>query len=200
MCIRDREGTGVYTPGSGQTSAFSLGFFDPSNLVRLEAYLSNLVSEGKGKILSNPHIATMNNQEAKILVGERIPYRETTTTTGGQTETITFYELGIRLTVTPTINPDNKITLKIHPEVSSIGRQTDAGYSILTREADTTVIVGDGETFVIGGLITENELESLSKVPFLGDIPLLNLLFSHRREEKSRSELVVFITPRIIKD
>jgi type II secretory pathway component GspD/PulD (secretin) len=160
--------------------------------------LSALAQKGLSKLLSNPKVTTVNNKEAKILVGQRIPYTTTTVTNTGSTQMTQFLDVGVKLTVTPTINADRKITLVVHPEVSLFVRADAAGPVVGTREANTTVIVNDAETVVIGGLITEQDIKQGTQVPLLGDIPIIGHLFKRQFDTKSRTELLVFLTPQIV--
>jgi len=158
-----------------------------------------LVRDGKANLLASPSIAVLNGQEARIVIGERYPYKERTQTTTGTTETTRFVDIGTTLKVTPQINEDGYITMRVHPEVSSLAASLDAGPRITTREADTTVRVKEGETLVIGGLIKKSDDSSLDKVPLLGDIPLLGWLFRRSEKNVEQKELAVFITPRIFR-
>ena len=188
------------SPVSGQLSGISFGLI--SDNVRLNAMLSMLASKGLTKLLSNPKVTTLNNQEARILVGERVPYVQQTTqlgtASGGVSSEVQWLEVGIKLTVTPTINADRQITLKVFPQVSLLSRVTAAGPVVGTREAQTTVMIKDNETVVIGGLIREEDIKSAAQVPLLGDIPVLGQLFKRKYDSKERSELLVFITPHIV--
>ncbi len=167
-----------------------------------------LETVGKTNILSNPRVAVINNEEAKILVGSSEPYvtSETTTTASGPTttsETVNFIEVGVKLYVTPTIHGDGYITMKIKPEVSSrtgyIDTSTNNQIPIIeTSEAETTVMAKDGVTIVIGGLIKEEEIHTVNKVPLLGDIPFLGSIFRNEDKEARKTEIVIFLTPRII--
>lgn len=162
------------------------------------ATLDALAKNGKANILASPSIAVLNGQEARIIIGERYPYKERTQTTTGTTETTKFVDIGTSLRVMPQINDDGYITMKIHPEVSSLAASLDAGPRITTREADTTVRVKEGETLVIGGLIKHEDSSSEDKVPYLGDIPFIGYLFKRREHDKEQKELAVFITPIIL--
>jgi type IV pilus secretin PilQ/predicted competence protein len=164
----------------------------------IDATLDALVKDGKADVLASPSIAVLNGQEARIIIGERYPYKERTQTTTGTTETTKFVDIGTTLRVTPQINEDGYITMNVHPEVSSLHTALDAGPRITTREADTTVRVKEGETLVIGGLIKQTEGASEEKIPLLGDIPLLGFLFKRREHDIERKELAVFITPKIL--
>lgn len=192
-------GTGVSFPAAasgGQTSQIAFGIW--GNGRYLTGVLNALAQKGLSKILSTPKVTTINNKQAKILVGQRIPYTTTTVTTAGSTQSTQFIDVGVKLTVTPTINVDEKITLQVHPEVSLYVRADAAGPVIGTREADTTVMVNNGDTVVIGGLITENDQKLGTQVPLLGDLPIIGHLFKRDYNNKERTELLVFLTPQII--
>ncbi|MFH1283219.1 MAG: type IV pilus secretin PilQ [bacterium] len=188
-------GTGVNLPGSSDTG-LQVGYINDDLFV--SAQLNALMKEGRAKILSNPKIATVNNKMAKIEVTDQIPYTQVTSEQGVVTSETVFASVGIKLEVTPTINADNRITLAILPEVSSLRSMTSAGPSIAQRKAETTVIVKNRETLVIGGLIREQETKDESKVPFFGDLPILGYLFKNKSTLKERTELLVFITPKIL--
>ncbi|MCX5781600.1 MAG: type IV pilus secretin PilQ [Elusimicrobia bacterium] len=193
-------GTGVAFPASpvsGQISSIAFGIVSNGN--RLNAVLSALQQKGLSKLLSSPKVTTINNKEAKILIGQKIPYTTTTISVSGSTQQTNFLDVGIKLTVTPTINVDQKITLAVHPEVSLYIRADPAGPVIGTREANTTVLVNNGETVVIGGLITDEDRKLATQVPILGDIPIIGTLFKRTLTSKDRTELLVFITPQIVK-
>lgn len=162
--------------------------------------LSAMVSKGDAKILSRPKVTTVNGKEAKIMVGDRVPVQTETVSNGTTSTSVTYYDTGIKLTYTPIIGADGQITAKVHTEVSSATLVSDIKqYKITTREADTNVRVRDGETIVIGGLIGSTSSESMQKVPFLGDLPLVGGLFRNTSKTGDESEVVIFLTPRIIK-
>ncbi|MBN1823333.1 MAG: type IV pilus secretin PilQ [Endomicrobiales bacterium] len=192
-------GTGVSLPASavsGQIGAISFGIVANDTLIT--GVLNALAQKGLSKLLSNPKVTTINNKEAKILIGQRIPYTTTTVTNTGSTQNTSFLDVGVKLTVKPTINVDQKITLDVHPEVSLFVRADPAGPVIGTREAQTTVLVSNGETVVIGGLITEEDRKLGTQVPLLGDIPIIGHLFRRDYKSKQKTELLVFLTPQII--
>jgi len=166
--------------------------------VTMEATIDALIRDGKATLLASPSIAVINGQEARIVIGERFPYKERTQTTSGTTETTKFVDIGTSLKVNPQINDDGYITLSLHPEVSSLLSALDAGPRITTREADTTVRIKEGETLVIGGLIRQTDNRSVDKIPFLGDIPVLGYLFKRSERDVQQTELAVFITPTIL--
>ena len=166
-----------------------------------------LVNLNKSHVLSTPRIAVMNNEEARILVGTTKPYvtSTTTTTTSGPTvsEDVKFIDVGVKLHVTPTIHPDGYVTMKIRPEVSSAATYITTGQNnqipiVDTSEVETTVQVRDGVTIVIGGLIKDEKTGQDSKVPLLGDIPLVGAAFRNTNHLKEKTEIVIFLTPRII--
>ncbi len=163
---------------------------------------------GKTNILSNPRITAINNEEAKILVGSSEPYvtSETITTASGPTttsESVNFIEVGVKLFVTPTIHGDGYVTMKIKPEVSSrtgyITTSTNNEIPVVeTSEAETTVMVKDGVTIVIGGLIKEEDIRTVKKVPLLGDLPFLGFAFRNESKSIEKTEIVIFLTPKIV--
>jgi type II secretory pathway component GspD/PulD (secretin) len=153
-------------------------------------------------ILSNPRITVMSNNEANILVGASEPYLVTyiDKESNTQIEETKFIDVGVKLRVTPKISDDGYVTLDIHPEVSSARRVAEVNNSLAvdTTQADTTVIVKDGKTIVLGGLIKDTLSETVTKVPFLGNIPLLGLIFRSKAKSNVKKEIVVFITPHIV--
>lgn len=181
---------------------FTFGTLDFS---QFQAVLEYLKTRSDTKIISNPTISTLDNQEAKILVGEifNIPTYVTDTSTGRLTISgYTSRDLGIKLTVTPHVNPQGDIVVQLHPEVSSFlnwdnfGNVTAPRFS--TREATTKVMIKDRQTIVIGGLIKENIVDTRRKVPFLGEIPILGYLFSKKEKTVDKTDLLFFITAKII--
>ncbi len=188
---------------AGTSSTLSGGQFKVDTLtfkgLTVTATLDALVQDQKAHLLASPSIAVLNNQEARIVIGEKVPFKERTQTTTGTTETTKFIDVGTTLRVTPSINADGYITMRVHPEVSSVSALLDAGPRITTREADTTVRIKEMETIVIAGLIKQEDNRTKSGIPFLGRLPVLGLLFGSRSGDKTQTELAVFITPRIIR-
>jgi len=190
------------TDKSGKLSIGTIASDDYSVLIEA------LETVGETNILSNPRIAVINNEEAKILVGSSEPYvtSETTTTASGPVttaESVNFIEVGVKLFVTPTIHGDGYITMKIKPEVSSLtGYVTTSTNNKIptvdTSEAETTVTAKDGVTIIIGGLIKEQDIRTVNKVPILGDIPFLGSIFRNEDKSVTKTEIVIFLTPRII--
>ena len=163
----------------------------------LTAVLESLERSNKANIISNPRITTMDNREASILVGKEIPLIVADEAGNPITE---LTKIGIMLKVTPHVNADKTITLDMHPEVSDLTDQSTAqgGVVISTSEADTRVVVSNGATAVIGGLIKNTESADKRGVPVLKDIPILGHLFSSSSKSVNKQELVIFVTPTIV--
>jgi type IV pilus assembly protein PilQ len=164
----------------------------------LDLAIQALASENRANIISNPKITTLNNREARILVGKEIPLVVRDEAGNAITE---LKKIGIELRVAPHINQGDLITLDLKPTVSDLASQasTQGGVIINTTEADTRVQVQNGETAIIGGLIRTNETEFERGIPLLKDIPLLGALFRSSSRAESQRELVIFVTPRIIR-
>lgn len=165
----------------------------------VDVQVDALIQKNRAHVLASPSIATLNGKEAKIIIGERFPYVETTQTANGNTQSTKFIDVGTTLKVTPMVSPDGWITMKVHPEVSSVSASLSAGPRITTREADATIRVRDNETIIIGGLINKKDDRVKAGVPFLRSIPVIGWLFSKRSSTVEDTELTVFITPRIIR-
>jgi len=173
----------------------------------ITATIKALQDFGDTEILSTPHITVMNNEEARILVGRREAYVTSTTTQAQSTATtaeqVQFVDVGVKLYVTPTISENGFVSMKIRPEVSSkVDTITTPSKNqipiIETSEAETRVMVKDGKTIVIGGLMKEETVLNKQKVPLLGDLPLVKVFFSNRSDRIKKTELVILITPHII--
>jgi len=174
----------------------------------LSTILEVLSSIGETKILSNPHIATEEGKEASINVITSQPYSQSTTTTTDaattQSTEFTFVEVGVKLNVIPRINADGFISMVIKPEVSSItsffpDSASDERVPVVeTAIAESTVLVKDGTTIIIAGMIKDTKTHSVNKVPGLGNMPIIGRLFSNESDEIQRTETIVFLTPRII--
>jgi type IV pilus secretin PilQ/predicted competence protein len=164
-----------------------------------------LIRNGNARVLANPKIAVLNGREASILIGSRIPYTVSGTIFAGgaaaPTQTIQREEVGIKLRITPLINADGYITTTINPEVSSVigfqGVNSDLPV-VATRQASTTVRLKDGNSVIIGGLLSEEKTTTVTKLPILGSIPVLGYLFQHQSIVTSKKDLVIEVTPRIL--
>ncbi|MCF2947416.1 type II secretion system secretin GspD [Paraglaciecola aquimarina] len=199
------------------TSKTQLGNFEPlaSLLGGVNGMIAGFVKGGWGavvqavstdtnsNILATPHLTTMDNEEAFFIVGEEVPIITGSTTGSSNSnpfQQVDRKEVGIKLKVTPQINEGDAIQLLIEQEVSSVNGATSVDISISKREIKTSVIVNDGGTIVLGGLIDDAVQESVSKVPLLGDIPILGNLFKSTTTSKRKRNLMVFIRPTIIRD
>lgn len=178
---------------------FGRVFNETRNEFYFNAKVNALVTDGKAKILSRPNVTTIQGREAVINVGSSVPVPKTSSTNTATTTEFEYRDAGIILRYTPRINSDGTITAKIHTEVSTPQYVADMGaYRFNTRSAETTVTVRDGEPMVIGGLIGAEEEKSVSKIPFLGDLPILGALFRNHRKSKSESELIIFLTAHVL--
>lgn len=160
----------------------------------LEARISALVSKGKGKIIAHPEITTVDNSEAKIQAGQKVPIKQFDES--GNT-VIKLEEVGTLLKVTPHITSENRILMKLTPERSTYEYDAN-GVIINTNNALTNVVVENGQTAVIGGLTTQDEVESKVGIPVLMDIPVIGNLFSYTRKKIENRDLVIFVTPTIV--
>ena len=203
--FEQRHGTGNYAvnlPASGTAGTLgALGFIlgkAGQNPLVLDLRLSAGEQDGRLRTISRPRIVTMDNKEAKIEQGESIPF-ETTSAAGTET---TFIDANLSLTVTPHITPDGSVLMKIKASRNSIGtfRTSSGEPSINKKESSTEVLVRDGETTVIGGIVISDNSETDSGIPFLMDIPVLGWIFKNNSISDSQTELLIFITPNIIKD
>lgn len=186
-----------------QTSGLKATVLDRTLNVTIRA----LQETGKLNILSRPYILTRNNQTATITVGSQVPFATGETTSNVGTQTTTEYrDIGIILEVTPSINPDGLVNMTVKPEISSITGQTVQISERLnlpifaTRTSETKVTIKDGQTIVIGGLMQDEVHDNVSKVPLLGDIPLLGNLFKRTTKSKDKTELLIFLTPHVAPD
>jgi type IV pilus assembly protein PilQ len=199
-------GTGSTTGSSiplfsnlGSTSPSSgLSFVNASNNVRIDAVLSLAESRGLLKVLSRPRVVTQNNIQALVKQGVRVPI--VTQAQLGGPPTVTYIDAFLRLTVTPQITSENTIFLNVDVEntTPNFGQEVQGNPELITQQATTQVLVTDGGTVVIGGVIQTQNSINISQVPLLGNIPILGNLFKHTVVNTSNQELIFFITPRII--
>lgn len=161
--------------------------------------LNAMVADGRAKILARPNITTIQGQEAVIRIGGEVPVPTQTMTETATTNTVTYKQAGIILRCTPRVNEDGRITVELHTEVSTPELVTDLkAFRFQQRSADTTVRLRDGETMVIGGLIGSEESRSLSKFPFLGDLPILGAFFKNVKHSHIESEVMIFLKAHVI--
>ncbi|MDO8441507.1 MAG: type IV pilus secretin PilQ [Polaromonas sp.] len=193
------SGDFINLPGVGQngfragTFAVSLFSSNLSRLLNLE--ISAMEADGKGKIVSSPRIVTADQVKALIEQGTELPYQQATSS--GATS-IAFRKANLKLEVTPQITPEGNIILQVDVNKDSVGRSTSNGFAIDTKHIQTQVLVENGGTVVIGGIFEQNEREDVTKVPLLGDLPAIGNLFKTRTRTANKSELLVFISPKMI--
>ena len=186
------------TSSLGSAAAtFALSLFSPTANRFLNLELSALEADGKGKIISSPRVITADQVKAIIEQGEELPYQ--VATSSGATS-IQFRKANLKLEVTPQITPEGNVILDVDVNKDSVGRSTTAGFAIDTKHAKTQVLVENGGTVVIGGIFTQTEREELNKVPLLGDVPYLGALFRNTSRVSNKTELLIFITPKIVTD
>ncbi|MDD5680145.1 MAG: secretin N-terminal domain-containing protein [Candidatus Omnitrophica bacterium] len=209
--------TGIST-GTNLGGALTIGRLAHASL---DGAISALATVGRTNVISSPRITVVNNEEAKVLIGTNQPYVTSTTTVPSAgspvtSESVTYLDVGITLRVTPTINNDGFVTMKIKPEVSSLGTPIETAHAVgatgnsipvvSKSETDTTVMVKDGTTILIAGLIQDRDIETINKVPILGDVPILGYGFknvtqgstSSTSNQPEKKEIVIFLTPYIM--
>lgn len=168
-----------------------------ANNTTLDLELSAIEAEGEGKVISSPRVVTANQQEATIEQGTEIPFQEATSS--GATS-VSFQEAVLSLSVTPQITPDGRLIMDVNATNDTVGQNTQAGPAIDTEEIETQVLVDNGETVVLGGIYTQDERTDDTGVPFFRDIPGLGWLFKTKAVSEEKSELLIFLTPRIIEE
>jgi type IV pilus assembly protein PilQ len=194
--------------GSGTTGLITdLGVVNPtgsiglaigkfgSHLLQLE--LNAMEAEGQGQVISSPRVLTSNQKEAYIEAGTEIPYQEASSS--GATS-VSFKKAVLSLKVTPQITPDDRIIMDLNVNKDSVGQVYNGVPSIDTKEVGTQVLVDNGETLVLGGIYERNRLDEVDRVPFFGDLPMVDWLFKTTRKTDDKSELLIFITPKIVKE
>lgn len=183
--------------------------FHPSKLTvtgtNLSAVLDLMISDGKAKVLMDSKLTTTNNRSADLHIGDVIPYviqSYNLSGSGGVNRSVEKEEVGVKISMTPTVNEASQVTLEVEPEVSSVVGLIGAENLPRTRvrRTKTTVRVGDGQTVILAGLIQDEEIEQKEKLPILGQIPIIGALFQNHRKVVNRTNLVIEITPHIVKD
>jgi type II secretory pathway component GspD/PulD (secretin) len=164
--------------------------------IAVNATLNALVQEGAASILATPRLVTINNHEASLLVGETFPIVYFDARTG--TQQVQFTDIGVKLKLTPTIGRDGSITAELHPEYSQIVSFSNGFPVIGNRKVDATLRVADGETIVLAGLLSDIRNQTVTKIPGLGDIPIIGGVFRNRQTSRRRDEIVFLITPHIV--
>jgi type IV pilus assembly protein PilQ len=206
--VRVDDGTGSYNntqfinmPAAGingvQAGSLAISLFNSAANRFLNLELSALEAEGAGKIISSPRVVTADKAPAVIEQGVELPYQ--VATSSGATS-IVFRKANLKLDVVPQITPDGNVVLDVDVNKDSVGQETRAGFAIDTKHVKTQVMVENGGTVVLGGIYQQVERNTTSKVPLLGDVPVLGHLFKQNSRTNDKTELLVFITPKIVTD
>ncbi len=194
---------GLFYGGEDFSSARKHGGWLGSHIANVNVTLQALINEGKARILSRPSITTMSGKTANILIGGRIPIP---VSDGNGNVSIDWHEYGVKLNIEPVVDSEDKITSKVHAEVSTLdyshGVKIDSFSvpGIATREAESEVNVRSGMTMAIGGLINSEDAKIVSKIPLLGDIPIIGRFFRHTSNTRDKRELIILITPTLVSD
>ncbi len=198
--VNDNTNVGVTFGGidfQGQTIPGATTWAFARDAIAVNATLNALVSQGHAEILATPRIVTLNNKEANLLIGQTYPVVYYDSQFGGQQ--VQFVDIGVKLRLTPTIGPDGSVTAELHPEYSAI-EGFAGGYPIIAnRKIDSTLRVGDGQTIVLGGLLRDEDSQTLTKMPGLADIPIVGKIFQNKQRTHERDEVVFLITPHVIR-
>jgi type II secretory pathway component GspD/PulD (secretin) len=204
------EGTTVSTEDGGIGSTDFTKFFTvPSNIFKnaftrvpwsFDTILSAMVTKRDAKILASPNISVLNDHDASIFIGDHLRFTALATSSpvSGNVFTVVEVPVGIILLVHPRVNGDGQITLRVKPVVSTVSGFVDGVPQTSTREAETVVRVKDGDTLVIGGLIRDEDVKTMTKVPILGDLPLVGQLFRYHERNHRRSEVMIFLTIKMV--
>ncbi len=186
---------------AGQTlntpASFAVSLFNAAADRFINVEISALEADGRGKVVSRPRVVTADQTKALIEQGTELPYQ--TASASGATS-ITFRKANLKLEVTPQITPDGSVVLEVDVNRDSVGQVTPAGFAINTKHVKTQVRVEDGGTVVLGGIYEETDRDNEAKVPGLGDVPGLGWLFKNRDKAQRKSELLIFLTPRVMAD
>ena len=195
------SGTFVNLPAAGQgnfgAAALSVSIFGENAARFLNLEISALEADAKGKVISSPRVVTADKVQAVIEQGTQLPYQ--VASASGATS-IAFQQANLKLQATPQITPEGNVILELDITNDSVGQSTPAGYAIDTKHVKTQVLVENGGTVVIGGIFTQDDESTVTKVPFLGDIPGIGFLFRNTAKSSTKKEMLVFITPRTLSD
>jgi type II secretion system protein D len=201
---------GLTSLGTGRTSPVNTGisgFVFSASSDSFNLLVRALKTQGRMDILNRSHLTTLDNQQARVFVGQNFPIitGSNVTSTGVVSNNVTYTPVGVELIVTPRITPDGRVIMRVTPQVSSTATTSVAlgngvtAVAINQQIVDTTVVAADGETVALGGLISRNENKTENKVPWLGDLPGLGVLFRYRQQVKSKQELMVIMTPHVVR-
>jgi type IV pilus assembly protein PilQ len=182
---------------AGTVGSVALTLFNAAATKFIGLELSALEADGKGKIISSPRVITADQLKALIEQGTELPYQQATSS--GATS-VSFRKANLKLEVTPQITPDGNVILEVDVTKDSVGISTPSGFAIDTKHVQTQVLIDNGGTVVIGGIYTQTESKDIAKVPFFGDIPVLGNLFKNTNKTDNKTELLIFLTPKILND
>jgi type IV pilus assembly protein PilQ len=185
------------TPTSATAGSVALTLFNSAATRFISLELSALESDGQGKILSSPRVITADQLKATIEQGTELPYQ--TATSSGATA-LAFRKANLKLDVIPQITPDGNVILDVDVNKDSVGQQTTSGLAIDTKHVKTQVLIENGGTVVIGGIYMQEDRDTIDKVPVLGDIPVMGNLFKKTSRVKNKTELLIFLTPKVLSD
>ncbi|MCP3675616.1 MAG: type IV pilus secretin PilQ [Gammaproteobacteria bacterium] len=188
----------VSLPVSNPSGTFGLSYANLSKGLMLDLELSALENENRGEVIASPRVITANQKEAKIEAGEEIPFMSGGN--GAAVAQVQFKKAVLSLTVTPQITPDDRIILDLTVTQDTRGEDTISGPAINTQQVTTQVLVDNGQTVVLGGIYQQRTNRDETKVPVLGDIPYLGWMFRHKADTSQKQELLIFVTPKILKE
>lgn len=198
--VNDQSDVGMEFGGidlHGQPLAGAMTYAFTGGTASINVRLNALVTSGHAQILATPRLVTLNGKEADLLIGETYPIVYNTSVLGGQN--VQFVDIGVKLRLTPIIGPDGSVTASLHPEYSELEGFTSSGYPIIAnRKIDSTLRVRNGQTIVLGGLLRDTSSETIERIPWLAQIPLLGKIFQNKRTSRERDEIVFLITPHVI--
>jgi type IV pilus assembly protein PilQ len=183
--------------GGATPASFAISLFGSSLTRFLNLEVSALEADQRGKVVSSPRVLTADQGKAIIEQGTELPYQQSTSS--GATA-VTFRKANLKLEVTPQITPEGNVILEVEVNRDAVGQLTSAGFAIDTRRVQTQVLVENGGTVVIGGIYEQIERNQTNKVPFLGDLPIVGNAFKNNTRTNDRTELLVFLTPRVVTD
>ncbi|MBP2653907.1 MAG: pilQ [Firmicutes bacterium] len=167
---------------------------------RFQSQINALVSKGNAKVLAKPKISTISGKEAKILIGDKVPVQSQTTSSGVTSTTVSYVDTGIKLVYTPVVSPDGRVRAHLLAEVSTPSAALGGtNYKISTRTAETDLVMVDGETMAIGGLMSSTVSHTRTKVPVLGDLPFVGTFFKNSNSSNEETEIVVILTAKVNK-
>jgi len=181
--------------GGLNPATLGLTLFGAASNRFLNLELSALEQDGRGHIVSSPRVVTSDQRTAHISQGSKTPYQ---VNTGNGSTSVQWQEASLKLEVTPQITPDGGVILDVQVNKDSLGEMTTVGREINVKEVNTQVLVENGGTVVIGGIFEQEDTTTTTKVPLLGDIPVAGALFRNKSDDTSRTELLVFLTPRVV--